>query len=82
MSLRPEPPSCLFTYSDTKVLVNIASGLKASEEITNELLQLNDQGENALRNYVETGKLNKLNLKTMANIVKSNKAEKNKVYKN
>ena len=68
----------LFTYSDTKALVNIASGLKASEEITDDLLQLNEKGENALRNYVETGKLTKLNLKTMANTVKSHKAEKTK----
>ena len=67
-----------FTYSDTKALVNIAGGLKANKEITDDLLQLNEKGENALRIYVETGKLTKLNLKTMANTMKSHIAEKTK----
>ena len=36
----------LFTNSDTKAIVNIASGLKASEEITDDLLQLNEKRRN------------------------------------
>ena len=67
-----------FTCSDTNALVNIASGLQASEKkITNDFVQLTKK---RIKYFEKLKKITKLNLKTMANTIKSRKTEKT-VYK-
>ena len=51
------------TYTDSMSLINISTGLKASDGIATNLLQLTDIDKEAAKKYVESGKLNKLNLK-------------------
>ena len=70
-----------FTYTDSKSPINISTGLKASDGIATNLLQLTDIGKEAVKKYVESGKLNKLNLKTFLTSEKSQKAEKSKCVK-
>ena len=70
-----------FTYTDSKSLINISTGLKASDGIATDLLQLTDIGKEAVKKYVESGKNNKLNLKTFLTSEKSQKAEKSKCVK-
>ena len=48
-----------FTYTDSKSLINISTGLKASDGIATDLLQLTDIGKEAVKKYVQSGKLNK-----------------------
>ena len=70
-----------FTYIDSKSLINISAGLKASNGIATDLLQLTGIGKEAVKKYVESGKLSKLNLKTFLTSEKSQKAEKSKCVK-
>ena len=62
-------------------LINISPGLKASDGIATDLLQLTDIGKEAVKKFAESGKLNKLNLKIFLTSVKSQKAEKSKCVK-
>ena len=52
----------VFPYTDSKSLTNVATCLKASEGIANDILQLTEIGKEKVKNCVESGKLNTLNL--------------------
>lgn len=65
-----------FTYSESRSLVNIENGLKATEEITCDLLGIELFGENAIRSYVQNNKPCRLNLKTFTDMEKLPKANK------
>ena len=67
-----------FTYSDTSELLNIDNGLRATEKVSHDLLNVEETGKTALGEYLRTGKLSKLNLKTFADIEKPPERDKSK----
>ena len=70
-----------FTYTDSKSSIKISTGLKASDDIAIDLLQLTGIGKETVKKYVESSKINKLNLKTFWPLRKAKKL-KVKVWKN
>ena len=54
--------------SDTGELLHIDNRLRATEKVSHDLLHVEETGQTALGEYLRTGMLSKLNLKTFADI--------------
>ena len=67
-----------FSFSDTNELVNIDNGLRAPENVSQDLLHIEETGHTALAEYLRTGKMCKLGIKTFADVDKTAKVDKSK----
>ena len=57
--------------SDTSELLKINNGLRATGKVSHDLLHVEEIGQTASGEYLRTGMLSKLNLKTVADIEKN-----------
>ncbi|MES9884476.1 MAG: hypothetical protein ABW185_26830 [Sedimenticola sp.] len=71
-----------FRYEECKDIVNIESGLKATENVTKDLLLFEESGKAAVESYIDTGKLTKVKLHTFSDLEKRVKPVKSKKQQN
>lgn len=67
-----------FTYNQTRDLINISSGLKATNEIQKDLLSVQEKGRRALQEYIDMEKFIKVGLHTFEELEKTKPIDKSK----